>query len=237
LFNDTTSARLATQREETAKRFGSKNSQRCSEASMPFTTDPRRKSLGCALAMLLSLAMALPVPAYDSYLSEQAIRDAYFLGSREGGLTAEFLAPYSHWVRELRQGSCTTEIRLQTPFLQVADYTSKVPNYSSQDAVKAFHDKTMKFRIFVNICYKQEAPPPNSVKIKIIQNQRQIEPSSDIREFYAEPINELSDLPANGERARLEFEAQKIDSSELIIQIDTPDGQHSTTDVDLQTIR
>jgi hypothetical protein len=114
---------------------------------------------------------------------------------------------------------------------------AKYPTIVRQDAVKAFHDKTMKFRIFVNICYKQEAPPPNSVKIKIIQNQRQIQPSSDIRDFYAEPINQLSDLPANGERARLEFEAQKIDSSELIIQIDTPDGQHSTTDFDLQTVR
>jgi hypothetical protein len=204
---------------------------------MPFPTDLGRKSLGCAFAMLLTVALVLPAPAYDSYLSEQAIRDAYFLGSQKGGLTAKLLARYSHWVRELGQGSCTTEIRLETPFLQVADYTSKVPNYRSQDAVKAFHDKTMKFRIFLNVCYKQEAPPPNSVKITIIQNKRQIEPSSDIREFYAEPINELFDLPANGERARLEFEAQKIDPSELIIQIDTPDGQHSTTDFDLQTVR
>ena len=42
----------------------------------------------------------------------------------------------------------------------------RVPTY---DALKALHDKTTKFRIFVNICYTPEAPPPNSVKIKIIQ--------------------------------------------------------------------
>lgn len=196
-----------------------------------------RKSILAAFASLLSLTLALPAHAYDSDLSEQAIRDAYFLGSREGGLTPEFLKKYSHWVKELDQGTCTTEIRLETPFLQVADYTSKVPNYSSQDAVKAFYDKPMNLRIFLNICYMQEAPPPNSVKIKIVQHKKQMNPDSETRDFYAEPLNELSDLLPNGEKVRLEFDAQKIDSSTLTIQIDTPDGQHSMTDIDLQSIR
>jgi hypothetical protein len=112
-----------------------------------------------------------------------------------------------------------------------------MPNYSSQDAIKDFYGKPMMLRFFLNICYRQEAPPPNSVKSEIIQNKKQIVPVFDTRLFYAEPLNEVSNLPANGERAELEFDAQGIESSSLTVQIDTSDGQHATTDIDLQSVR
>ncbi len=188
-------------------------------------------------AVALGLVLTLPAGAYDFPLTSGAIRDAYFLGTRQGALTPQFLAQYSHWVSDLREGSCTSEIRLETPFLQVADYTSKVPNYSSQDAVKDFYDKPLNLRVFLNICYMREAPPPNSVKIKVVQNKKEIVPLSDTRSPYAEPLNEYGFLPPNGEKAQLEFEAQKIDSSTLTIQIDTPDGQHADCVFDMQAIR
>lgn len=189
------------------------------------------------LAMVASLAMALPAAAYDYPLSPTAIRDAYFLGRRQGGLSPEVLAPYSQFVSDLHQGSCTSEIRLETPFLQVVAYTSGVPNYSSQDAVKDFYDKAMKFRMFLNICYMRGAPPPNSVRIKVIQNKKELVPETDTRLAYAEPINELSTLPPNGEKVQLEFDAGKIDSSTFTIFIDTPNNQHARVEIELQSLR
>jgi hypothetical protein len=190
-----------------------------------------------SLAVILSLAVALPAAAYDYPLTSSAIRDAYFLGIRQGGLTPQFLASYSHFVSDLHEGRCTTEIRLETPFLQVVDYASGVPNYSSQDAVKDFYDKPMKFRVFLNICYMRGAPPANSVKIKIVQNKKEIAPETDTRLAYAEPINELSVLPPNGEKVQLEFDAKNIDSSTFTIVIDTPNDQHAKVELDLQTLR
>lgn len=189
------------------------------------------------LVMLLSLAVALPAAAYDYPLSSTAIRDAYFLGTRQGGLTPQFLAAYSHFVSELHQGSCTSEIRLETPFLQVVAYAGGAPNYSSQDAVKDFYDKPMKFRVFLNLCYMRVAPPPNSVKIEVIQNKKEIVAETDTRLAYAEPINELSVLPPNGEKVQLEFDAKNIDSSILTIVFDTPNDQHVKVELDLQTLR
>jgi hypothetical protein len=189
------------------------------------------------LVLILSLGMALPVVAYDYPFTTSAIRDAYFLGIRQGGLTPQFLRSYSHFVPELHEGSCTSEIRLETPFLQVVDYAGGVPNYSSQDAVKDFYDKPMKFRIFLNICYTRGAPPPNSVKIKVVQNKKEIAPDTDTRLAYAEPINELSVLPPNGEKLQLEFDAANIDSSAFTIVIDTPNDQHVKVEFDLQTLR
>src|SRR6266513_446076 len=129
-------------------------------------------------AILLALFLAVPLNAYDDIpTSEHSIRDAYFLGTRQGSLTPEFLARYAHWIPELKEGSCTSQVRLETPFRQVADYASKAPNLSAQDAVKQFYGKQMTFRVFLDICYKPNAPL-NSIKIKVFQNKKEIVPLS-----------------------------------------------------------
>ena len=84
------------------------------------------RSILTVLAILVSLTLPSLAWSYDSYLSRQEIRDAYFLGARMGRLTRQILPRYSHQISELHQGNCTSEIRLETPFLQVGDYASKV---------------------------------------------------------------------------------------------------------------
>ncbi len=189
------------------------------------------------LALLLALFLAFPVSAYDDIPhSASAIRDAYFLGTREGGVTPEILARYAHWIPELKEGTCTSQARLETPFLQVADYAGKSANYSSQDAVKEFYGKQMVFRVYLDICYKPNAPL-NAIKIKVIQNKKEITPLSEESSPYVPRITKLTTLPANGEQVRLEFKSSQIDSSTLTIRIDTPDKQHAEADFDLQTLR
>jgi hypothetical protein len=191
------------------------------------------------LAVLLALFIPFPLSAYDDIpTTTSAIRDAYLLGTRQGSLTPEFLARYAHWIPELKEegGTCTSQARLETPFLQVADYASTAPNFSSQDAVKQFYGKQMFFRVYLDICYKPNAPL-NAIKIKVIQNKKEIAPLFAESSPYVPRVTELATLPANGERVRLEFKSNQIDSSPLIILIDTPDGQHGEVNFDLQTLR
>ena len=189
------------------------------------------------LAFLLGLFLASPVSAYDDIPhSASAIRDAYFLGKREGGVTPEILVRYAHWIPKLKEGTCTSQVRLETPFLQVADYAGKAANYSSQDAVKEFYDKAMIFRVYLDICYKPNAPL-NAIKIKVFQNKKEIVPLSTESNPYVPRVDELASLPANGEQVRLEFKSTQIDSSTLHFRIDTPDEQHADVDFDLQTLR
>ena len=190
------------------------------------------------LAVLLALFLAVPLSAYgDIPASENSIRDAYFLGTRQGSLTPEFLARYSHWIPELKDGTlCTSQARLETPFLQVADYASTAPNFSSQDAVKQFYGKQMFFRVYLDICYKPNAPL-NAIKIKVVQNKKEIVPLSAESQPYVPRVTELAALPANGEQVRLEFKSNQIDSSPLLIVIDTPYKQHAEVNFDLQTLR
>jgi hypothetical protein len=186
---------------------------------------------------LLALFVAFPVSAYDDLPhSASAIRDAYFLGTRQGGLPADFLARYAHWIPELKEGTCTSQVRLETPFLQVADYVGKAPNYSSQDAVKEFYGKHMVFHVYLDICYKPNAPL-NAIKIKVIQNKKETTPLSEESSPYIPRVTELTTLPPNGEQVHLEFKSSQIDSSRLTILIDTPDKQHAEVDFDLQDLR
>jgi hypothetical protein len=186
-------------------------------------------------AVLLALSLAIPVCAYDVPPTENSIRDAYFLGTRMGGLHPDFLAQYARLVADLKQGNCTSQARLETPFLQVADYSGKTPNYSAQSAVKDFSGKPLSFRIYWDVCYRMRAPA-NAVKVKIMQNKKEVVPNS----FESSPYTESTEfgfLLPDGEQIVLEFTAAKIDSSDLTLLIDTSHGQHGKTKFDLQTLR
>lgn len=119
----------------------------------------RNVSLGSSRlsGLLLSAILALPAFAYNYPLTSSAIRDAYFLGAREGGISPDLLKQYSRRVVALHHGNCTSEARIETPFLQIAEYVGSVPNYSSQDAVKEFYDRPMVLRIFGYLLHASSA--------------------------------------------------------------------------------
>jgi hypothetical protein len=217
----------------------------CFDLDFAVTVPRKRTSYICGTMMfkacpaigaaLLSFALAIPACAYDVPLTESSIRDAYFLGTRTDGLNFDLIAKYARFVPDFKQGNCTSDIRIETPFLQVAKHAREVPNYSAQDAFKEYSGKPMTFLLYLDICYEPHAPS-NAVKFKIIQAKRVLTPLS----IESTPYSEATDfgyLPPNGEQIVLEFIPSKIDSSDLTIIIDTPNGRHVSTDFDLQSIR
>jgi hypothetical protein len=127
---------------------------------------PPKRTLFRWLALCLAMSWTFPVNAYDDIPgSESSIRGAYFFGSRQGNLTSDFLARYAYWIPELKDGSCTSEVRLETPFLEVANYASQDSNHSAQDAVQRFYGKHMIFRAYLDISpasSRGQAPPSAS---------------------------------------------------------------------------
>ncbi len=104
--------------------------------------------------------------------------------------------------------------------------------------MKEFYGKAMVFRVYLDVCYKPNAPL-NAIKIKVFQNKKEIVPLSTESNPYVPRVDEFATLPANGEQVRLEleFKSNQIDSSTLHFRIDTPDGQKAEVDFDLQTLR
>jgi hypothetical protein len=196
---------------------------------------PSNVPLNCS-ALFLALTLTHQVVAYDSPLSTQAIREAYSIGQRHD---ADFLSRYKRAIPILneKEGGCISSVRLETPFLQVVAFADNAPNYSMQDAVKHFYGKSLPLRIHLDICYMSSAPPPGSLKIRILQNKGLVLPVSDDRSAYVPVVDTRWTLPANGEQIDLEFLAEKISSATLTIQIDTPNDQHAEIDLDLPALR
>ena len=188
------------------------------------------------LAMLASIAMALPASAYDYPLSSSAIRDAYFLGRRQGGLGTEFLAEYRHAIPSLRVEEFISFARIETPFVQVAVQSGQKLNYSAQDAVQDFLGKPLPVRVHLEICYMPDAPP-DALKIKLVQNRKEIVPASMERSAFYPPTDPYTRLPSIGETFDLEVDALKLDGSALAIYIETPDGRNAMVEFDLQNLR
>jgi hypothetical protein len=188
-------------------------------------------------AVLLAFTLVVPAWAYDFPLSESAIRDAYFLGTRQTSLGPNFLADYSHEIPRLSLGNYRSFASLETPFTQVAILSSKKLNYSAQDAVKEFLGKPLVFRIHLEICYMLDAPP-DGLEVRIVQNKKDLLPDSSERAlFFPASDKYAAPPPAIGETMDFEFRPDKIDSSTLSILIDTPDGQQAQLDLDLRALR
>jgi hypothetical protein len=188
------------------------------------------------LAIVLSLAFAPPTPAYDYPLTSTAIRDAYFLGARQGGLGTEFLADYRHAIPTLRVEEFMSFARIETPFVQVAVQSSRKLNYSAQDAVQDFFGKRLSVRIHMEICYMPDAPP-DAVKIKLVQNQKEIVPTSLERCAFYPPTDPYTRVSSIGETIDMEVDALKLDGSTLTIYIETPDGRTTLSEFDLRSLR
>jgi hypothetical protein len=184
----------------------------------------------------MALLIGRAACGYDFPLSESTIRDAYFLGSKGPGEGGVFLGEYSHAVKQLKGGACRSAVSVETPFAHVAIHASKALNYSAQDAVKEFLGKPAFFRMHLDICYLAGAPE-NAVKIAVLQNKKSVQWRSENRSAYYPPSDETTEVANNGERIDLEFPADRIDSSELTIRIDSPDGQHGETVFALESLR
>ena len=103
-------------------------------------------------ALFLGLILASPGFFFDFPLTDSSSREAYFLGTRQGGISPDVLKQYSHGIDELHQGNCISKARIETPFLQIAEYVGSIPNYSAQDAVKELSGRPTKLRAFLDIC-------------------------------------------------------------------------------------
>jgi hypothetical protein len=77
-----------------------------------------------SIAFILSLWLASRMWVYDYPLSCEAIREAYFLETRQAGSGPVFLPKYSHVIPDLAVGDSVSRVRIATPFFQAAERAS-----------------------------------------------------------------------------------------------------------------
>lgn len=203
------------------------------------------------LALLLGLAAA--VRALDYPLSSTAIRDAYFIGTRNDDQTADFLSRYTRRFNMPKSGPYVQEIGLDTPFTQIIRHTQAAFNYHAPDAVQEFQGKPLTLCVHVDISLTPSySPIPEMTagalyqwvpafwtdfKVRLIQDKEI--PSRNVRggPVYAYPYPDEGIPYVTGARIELDYDSTKIDSAPLTVEVLTPDGQKVEAPFDLSRLR
>jgi hypothetical protein len=80
--------------------------------------------------------------AFQSPLSEQLVREAYFLGQRHDGTYPRLLGKHMKFLPRPKTGPYISSMTFSTPFLQMVAYADGyVGNYSAQQAQIDYHSK------------------------------------------------------------------------------------------------
>lgn len=94
------------------------------------------KLLRPCLALLAAALLIAPPPssAYYTPMSEQAVREAYFLGQSHDGSYEAKLEKYTKFLSPPKTGPYISSVVFMTPFLLFAEYSSRQVNYSAPQA-------------------------------------------------------------------------------------------------------
>ncbi len=89
--------------------------------------------------------------AFDTPLSDQAVREAYFLGQRRDETMATLLNKYTKPLPPPKTGPYVTSITFLTPFALLVQHSSRQSNYSAQQAALDHRGQPEFVRIMVQI--------------------------------------------------------------------------------------
>jgi len=217
-----------------------------------------RPALSLVLAALLLSPASL---AFNSPLSDEAIREAYFLGQRHDGSFARLLDKYAKRLPPPKSGPHISSITFLTPFAQLVHYSDAfVGNYSAQQAALDHrgHQETVEItvEILLTDSYGAIIATPASARSGAPQTyqlrshdfwkdfQVQVFEGDEIRapaHFTGEPNVLCSRYGAYcnliGATLHLEFPATAFNSDSATIHVIPPEGPEVWVDFDLTALR
>ena len=201
---------------------------------------------------LMASAISLPLFAYEYPLSENSIRDAYFLGKSSNDKKSELFEKYKQRPPVPETGAHVASIVLETPYVRVVEHSSETLNYSAPAAVEDFLGKPAIFLLRVQIdltdSYGWQIPSPagtirlrpddfwKDFTVRLVQKQEI--PSKSLRgnPIYS-PGGDGSLGVLSGALIELTYDAEKIKSEDAKVEVLAPDGQKIETTFDLAALR
>jgi hypothetical protein len=114
------------------------------------------------LAIFAAALLAPPPPsfAFDTPLSDQAVREAYFLGQRHDGSMVRLLDKYTKYLPQPKSGPHISSITFFTPFALAAQLSSEhTSGYSAQQAALDHRAQQEFVRILVQISFTDSYGP------------------------------------------------------------------------------
>jgi len=215
-----------------------------------------------SLASVLAVALLLPAPSFsmDTPLSEEAVRDSYFLGQHHDQTLSLFLAKYMKVLPMPKSGPDIASISFLTPFALFAQESSqRTMNYTAQQAEQDHRNQEEIVRIVIQIqlteTYGALIPIPTGSRsgspigfakrpddfwkdfeVQVVDKDRVLVPlSSSGDSVYS--CDSYGGCILSGATLQFEFPAKAFKSDSPAIQVTPPEGDPVSVDFDLSRLR
>ncbi len=220
-----------------------------------------RSSVHPIASFLAAVLLLTPYPfAFDTPLSDQAVREAYFLGQRHDGSMADLLNKYTKFLPAPKTGPDIASVTVFTPFaLLVQQSSQRTSGYSAQQAALDHRDQGEFVRIIVQIQLTASYPSfivrptgtrsgsPNGFvprpydfwkdfDVKVSSGDQKLKPFSS----SGQPNYLCSDdggCELTGATLQFDFSAEDFASGSAVIDVDPPEGDPVSVDFDLDHLR
>jgi len=211
-------------------------------------------SLACVALLLVQ-----PLSAFDTPLSDTAVREAYFLGQRRDDSLGKLLDKYVLYLQPPKAGPYIQSVSFLTPYALTALYSSQqVSIYSAQQAqldhLKNPEVVRVTVQIFLTDSYGPYTAAPTGTdahalkgifvrpsdfwrdfRVRVFQKDQMVIPTS--ANGQAQFRCEDSGCILSGATLTFEYPADAFTESSATIQIDPPEGDSVLVDFDLTAFR
>ena len=211
------------------------------------------------LALLLSILLNSPgALAFSSPLSDEAIREAYFLGQRRDEKMTAFLEKYKQYLREPDRGPYVSTVEFLTPFaLEVLRSKDRSTGYSAQQAELEHRGQEESVAVNIEVLFTDSygalIQKPTSersgapigfmfrssdfwkdIDVQVTVKDKIVKPAR----FTGEPLYFCAEgCKLVGATLHLDFPARVFDSDSATVQVVPPEGPEVWVDFDLTGLR
>jgi hypothetical protein len=217
-------------------------------------------SIAAVFLAALLLGLSSFAFAFDSPLSDQAVREAYFLGQRHDDSLPRFLDKYTRYLPPPKTGPYVASMTFFTPFALVAQLSSqRTMGYSAQQAALDHRGQEESVRVIIQIylteSYGALIPRPTGARSGSPTGYA-FRPSDFWKDFDVQVFSEDKELISvttsgeptylcsdnggcslTGATIHLEFLAKSFSSDSATIQVTPPEGDPVAVDFDLVSLR
>jgi hypothetical protein len=212
-------------------------------------------------AVLMAAMLLTPASlAFDTPLSDQAVREAYFLGQRRDEKTALFLEKYRRHLAIPESGPWVSTVEILTPYAEAVELSrQRSIGYSAQDAAQDYRKNAGYIRVTITIEFtntygeliqektSQRSGTPNAFSVRpstfwkdfsyrLFDGDDVVEPL----EMHGSATFRTADdsTMMTGAQIVLVYDAEKISSSaDAAVVVDIPDHPQVVAPFDLARLR
>jgi hypothetical protein len=214
----------------------------------------------CSVSLATSaLLLCQPLFAFQTPLSDTAVREAYFLGQRHDQSVSDFFAKYAKTLPAPQYGPYISTVRFLTPYAQVVSLSgNKTGGYSAQQAERDHHADAETVVVSVDIYLtdsygpflaartnsRSGSPAGLTPRSSDFWRDFDVSVSSDSRtlsqqDTSGQPIYNCSESGCSlvGATVTLTFAASKFPPDSVTVNVVPPEGDEVNVDFDLTSVR